>query len=202
MSSADLRMVNIVETIIILVVVIGFIWYWVSRLTDKVKERRESEERERRWASERAAEKERMKEPAYRAQKEREKEESRKRMEELQRKEVRERITKRRKPLTHEQVLEKFYENRYPFEKWLMKEYLDGTLLGTTANERKRRALKKKVQELVWDRDGGKCVECGSRENLQFDHIIPHSRGGSDTLENLQILCAKCNLTKGNRSIS
>ena len=51
----------------------------------------------------------------------------------------------------------------------------------------------------VWRRDNGKCVQCESRENLQLDHIIPVSKGGATTLDNLQVLCRSCNLSKGAR---
>jgi 5-methylcytosine-specific restriction endonuclease McrA len=49
----------------------------------------------------------------------------------------------------------------------------------------------------VWQRDGGKCRHCSSRENLHFDHVIPRSWGGSSTVENVQLLCRDCNLRKG-----
>lgn len=52
------------------------------------------------------------------------------------------------------------------------------------------------VKLVVWSRDGGACIKCGTREQLQFDHVIPHSRGGSDAAENIQILCRPCNLAK------
>jgi 5-methylcytosine-specific restriction endonuclease McrA len=49
----------------------------------------------------------------------------------------------------------------------------------------------------VWRRDRGKCVKCGSSENLHFDHIIPYSRGGSSlVIDNIQLLCARHNLAK------
>ena len=41
---------------------------------------------------------------------------------------------------------------------------------------------------LVWRRDQGRCVKCGSNEKLEFDHIIPLSRGGSNTFRNVQLL--------------
>jgi HNH endonuclease len=52
----------------------------------------------------------------------------------------------------------------------------------------------------VWKRDKGRCVECGSSDNLHFDHVIPWSRGGSSlTPENIQLLCARHNLAKHDR---
>jgi hypothetical protein len=52
----------------------------------------------------------------------------------------------------------------------------------------------------VWKRDKGKCVLCGSNQNLHYDHDIPFSRGGSSiTAKNIRILCAKCNLKKHDR---
>ena len=54
----------------------------------------------------------------------------------------------------------------------------------------------------VWKRDKAKCVQCGSDENLHFDHIIPYSRGGSSLVpENIQILCARHNLEKRDRIV-
>lgn len=53
------------------------------------------------------------------------------------------------------------------------------------------------VKREVWKRDHGRCVVCGSKENLHFDHIIPFSKGGSSLVsENIQLLCAKHNLEK------
>lgn len=45
----------------------------------------------------------------------------------------------------------------------------------------------------------GRCVHCGSTENLQLGHIIPHSKGGSRTVANLIIECEMCNKKKGTK---
>ncbi len=55
------------------------------------------------------------------------------------------------------------------------------------------------VRHEVWQRDGGRCAQCGSRERLEFDHIVPVSRGGSSTVRNLELLCEPCNRAKGAR---
>ena len=61
-----------------------------------------------------------------------------------------------------------------------------------------RKPIPKDIQDRVWIRDGGKCVQCGSREKLEFDHIIPVSKGGSNTYRNIQLLCEFCNRSKSN----
>lgn len=57
------------------------------------------------------------------------------------------------------------------------------------------RVIPSAVKIDVWKRDKGKCVLCGSKHNLHFDHVIPYSQGGSSkNSKNIQILCAKHNL--------
>ena len=63
----------------------------------------------------------------------------------------------------------------------------------------RREAIPRVAQREVWQRDGGRCVECGTREKRCFDHIVLFSRGGSNSVRNLQLLCEMCNLSKGNR---
>lgn len=66
------------------------------------------------------------------------------------------------------------------------------------ADER-RPSISEAVRNEVWRKDAGRCVDCGSRENLHFDHIIPWSRGGASTARNLELRCESCNLRKGAR---
>lgn len=54
----------------------------------------------------------------------------------------------------------------------------------------------------VWARDGGKCVTCGATDELHFDHIVPYSKGGASLkAENIQLLCARHNLSKSAKII-
>jgi hypothetical protein len=63
----------------------------------------------------------------------------------------------------------------------------------------KRDPIADDVKLLVWARDGGACVRCGSKENLHFDHIIPVAKGGGGEAMNIQILCQRCNLQKSDK---
>ncbi len=66
--------------------------------------------------------------------------------------------------------------------------------LGTRVN---REVISDVVKHHIWTRDEGRCVDCGSQTNLQFDHVIPLAMGGSNEPANLQLLCAVCNRRKG-----
>lgn len=59
-----------------------------------------------------------------------------------------------------------------------------------------RVAIPSEVRREVWRRNQGTCVKCGSRENLEFDHIIPVTKGGSNTARNIELLCEVCNRSK------
>ena len=69
----------------------------------------------------------------------------------------------------------------------------------TFDNKQKRNHIPTHVKREVWRRDQGKCAYCGSQERLEFDHIIPVSKGGSNTARNVQLLCEKCNRSKSNK---
>jgi hypothetical protein len=57
------------------------------------------------------------------------------------------------------------------------------------------------VRAAVIVRDGGRCRRCGSTRNLEVDHIVAHSRGGSSEEDNLQALCRRCNRRKAGKII-
>lgn len=61
----------------------------------------------------------------------------------------------------------------------------------------RRRRISDSVRLAVWQRDGGRCVRCQDVRDLEYDHDIPHSKGGSDSAENIQLLCLPCNRSKG-----
>ena len=60
-----------------------------------------------------------------------------------------------------------------------------------------RGSISGEIRNFVFQRDGGQCVRCASKVELQFDHIIPVVLGGSGEPENLPILCGPCNRRKG-----
>jgi hypothetical protein len=69
---------------------------------------------------------------------------------------------------------------------------------GKAARPRGRREpIPREVKRVVFERDGGECVQCRSNFDLQYDHVIPVALGGATTVANLQLLCADCNREKG-----
>ena len=62
-----------------------------------------------------------------------------------------------------------------------------------------RTRIPEEVRIAVWRRDQGRCARCGNRENLEYDHIVPVSKGGGNTERNIELLCQDCNRVKGNR---
>jgi hypothetical protein len=76
-----------------------------------------------------------------------------------------------------------------------LKRTVDLFTLPTQAEQRS--SIPVPVQREVWNRDGGRCVQCGGNVELEYDHIVPLSKGGSNTAKNIQLLCAQCNRAKG-----
>lgn len=103
---------------------------------------------------------------------------------ELEKQEIKENVYKKeRKKIIEREALDELIEEGKVFNIYTKK---DGN----------RTTIPMDIANAVWNRDGGKCCMCGSRENLEFDHIIPISKGGATTFRNLQILCKNCNIRK------
>ncbi|GHT28001.1 hypothetical protein FACS18942_07990 [Planctomycetales bacterium] len=58
------------------------------------------------------------------------------------------------------------------------------------------RYIPDEVKREVLRRDGGQCLCCGIKQDLEYDHIYPYSKGGQNTVDNLQLLCRRCNASK------
>ena len=69
--------------------------------------------------------------------------------------------------------------------------------LKTEARPADRTYIPAHTKKLVFIRDNHRCVKCGSTKDFELHHIIPHAMGGSSRLENLQLLCQRCNRMKG-----
>ena len=71
---------------------------------------------------------------------------------------------------------------------------------GPTRDITHDRLIPTAVKLEVWKRDHGRCVMCGSQDNLHFDHDLPYSKGGSSLVaRNIRILCARHNLAKSDK---
>jgi len=57
------------------------------------------------------------------------------------------------------------------------------------------------VRSIVLERDGHACTYCGAVKQLEGDHIVPLSRGGSNAFVNLATACRPCNLSKGPKAV-
>lgn len=103
------------------------------------------------------------------------------------------------KSMIKQELLEK--ERKKRLQREVYKELLDQGVISNQSTDKdwSREPIPQDILDKVWNRDGGQCVKCGSQENLEFDHIIPFSKGGANTYRNLQILCKKCNLDKSNK---
>ena len=107
--------------------------------------------------------------------------------------------------------------NKYKSESETVIEFIENAILKSLPKEvltqeelkeiNRRRNIKDTTRYSVLERAGFKCQCCGIKplKNndviLHIDHIIPHSLGGSDNIDNLQVLCDKCNISKRNKFI-
>ena len=70
-----------------------------------------------------------------------------------------------------------------------------------TDEVRERRRVTSDVRLRIFERDGYECRSCEANSSLEIDHVIPISRGGSSDDDNLQVLCASCNRSKGTKTL-
>ena len=107
--------------------------------------------------------------------------------------------------------------NKYKSESETVIEFIENAILKSLPKEalsqeelkeiNRRRNIKDTTRYSVLERAGFKCQCCGIKplKNndviLHIDHIIPYSLGGSDNIDNLQVLCNKCNISKRNKFI-
>jgi len=73
-------------------------------------------------------------------------------------------------------------------------------MLWGLARDDRRAPIPPELRLKVYERDGYRCLECGSAEDLTLDHVLPWSWGGLETEENLRTLCRSCNSSKGARA--
>ena len=72
---------------------------------------------------------------------------------------------------------------------------------GERDGRRNRAPISRTKVIAVMKKSDSRCVNCMSENDLQIDHITPHSRGGTNNLDNLQMLCRDCNLSKGAKTM-
>jgi HNH endonuclease len=99
-------------------------------------------------------------------------------------------------PLSEEEAALLVFESVTKREKRFQKLAQMAKLEQKMAKASRREPIPEEVRMFVWRRDEGRCVKCESQEKLEFDHIIPVSKGGANTARNLQLLCEHCNRSK------
>ena len=123
-----------------------------------------------------------------------------------ERRRAKEQLRAQKRQLAEEQRRAKeqrWSEKRRQEQEEAIKSFLELMRGGENRLERRSRSIPQPVKIAVVTRDGGKCRRCGSTQDLQYDRIVPNSRGGSSTdVNNIQLLCGKCSSLKSNRNIA
>ncbi|QGQ97020.1 HNH endonuclease [Paenibacillus psychroresistens] len=77
------------------------------------------------------------------------------------------------------------------------KELFQIPLPGTS---KKKKKISVRLRLAIFKRDSYKCKYCGYGEDLEADHVVPESRGGETSIDNLVTACKVCNQKKGART--
>ena len=89
-------------------------------------------------------------------------------------------------------------------EKWI-KKHPDKRREYNQTRRAKKLEVGGTITEREWksllDKCDNKCLKCGSTKKLTLDHVVPVSAGGSNTIDNAQVLCQSCNSSKGTKTI-
>jgi 5-methylcytosine-specific restriction endonuclease McrA len=129
----------------------------------------------------------------------------RERLRAKERRQAKEQLRAEKRQLAEEQRRAKeqrWFEKRRQEQEKEIKRFLDLMRGGEKRLERASRSIPQPVKIAIVTRDGGKCRRCRSSQDLQYDRIVPNSRGGSSTdVDNIQLLCGRCNSLKSNRHI-
>ena len=173
----------------------------IRKSKEKIKKEKEEKENQIKLNKKRAL---------VRLQKEKERElqekeilerEKKKELEEIEKKQLLEKRKKQEKERYKEYYKrrQREKEKRRHWESEAIEEMIDsGEIDGNVSSDRKR-TIPSNIKEIVYARDKGCCVTCGSTVDIEYDHIIPFSKGGSNSVNNVQLLCLKCNRSKSDR---
>jgi len=96
---------------------------------------------------------------------------------------------------THDELCIRTVKGSIPFPTKVR--FINGTFVGKIKGLKR---VPKPTKRNIWSRDLGECQYCGMKVSLDkatIDHVIPKSRGGRNTWENVTLACAPCNQKKG-----
>lgn len=97
------------------------------------------------------------------------------------------------------EIIKEFYERKKQTGHFDLEERVEQKADYDYNETKERQKIPESVRSEVWRRDGGKCSNCGSRDKLEYHHIIPFSKGGSNTARNIELLCMECNRMKSDK---